>query len=268
MKYPRLALFLTCLALAAIAVIITVGARSSGSHAGHEGAGPTQVSTDDSLLATSGLTATEHKHQAEESGTQASAAAAVRSDSVAAANSSAADSAVTGQNAPAGGAAPTASGDVADVATNPGNVRQVGLAEAAGQPTGRAAEPLMQVTSRGSALAGVDADAAGVNDGGKTQAADVPLEVAPTVAPQDVLPSIGQASGCVTGYGRGAVCLPQTPPSHAGHGQLGGEDLSVYWTCAEVRSLLPEGIVVDSPSSDRLGLDSNADGTACGNGDG
>ncbi len=149
-------------------------------------------------------------------------------------------------------------------AGDPANRRQISLDEAA-------ASPMVDVTvvavRPGSTVGWIDPDAAGVNDGTKEQAADVELQPAPTVAPEDVLPGNGQISGCVTGYGRGAVCLPQTPPSHAGHGLAGGEDLSRYWTCAEVRELLPNGVVVDVLNADVLGLDSNVDGTACGPGD-
>ena len=146
-------------------------------------------------------------------------------------------------------------------AGDPASHRQISLGEAAasGVPT---------VPARPESATGwIDAEAAGVNDGTKKQAADVPLQRPPSVAPENVLPSNGQVSGCVTGYGRGAVCLPQTPPSHAGHGQTGGQDLSRYWTCAELRELLPEGVVVDGPNADILGLDTNLDGTACAAGD-
>lgn len=136
--------------------------------------------------------------------------------------------------------------------------RQVSLAEAAGgasSPT--TAAPMVDRW--------LDADAAGVNEGTKQQAAEVALQAAPKVDPTDLLPAHGLTNGCVAGYGRGTVCLPQTPPSHAGHG--GTQDMSGYWTCAESRTLLPDGIVVDRPGTDPLGLDSNGDGTACGAGD-
>lgn len=136
--------------------------------------------------------------------------------------------------------------------------RQVSLAEAAGgasAPT--TAAPMVDRW--------LDADAAGVNEGTKQQAAEVALQAAPKVDPTELLPAHGLANGCVAGYGRGTVCLPQTPPSHAGHG--GSQDMSGYWTCAESRTLLPDGIVVDRPGTDPLGLDSNGDGTACGAGD-
>lgn len=141
--------------------------------------------------------------------------------------------------------------------------RQVGLAEAAGA----AGAPSATGSATAAAPAAdrwIDADAAGVNEGTKQQAAGVVLAPATVVDPSQVLPSNGLTNGCVAGYGRGAQCLPQTPPSHAGHG-VG--DMSIYWTCAEARTLLPDGIVVDTPGTDPLGLDSNGDGTACGAGD-
>lgn len=137
--------------------------------------------------------------------------------------------------------------------------RQIGLAEAAGQAppeTTSAAAPSL-------ANQWVDADAAGVNEGVKQQAAGVTLQPAPIVDPTQVLPN-GLTNGCVAGYGHGTQCLPQTPPSHAGHG-VG--DMSIYWTCTEARLLLPDGIVLDTPGKDPLGLDGNGDGTACGPGD-
>lgn len=159
---------------------------------------------------------------------------------------------------------PVAAAAALEPAGDPAGHRQISLEEAAAAPV--VDIPAVAVRP-GSAAGWIDPEAVGVNDGTKKQAADVQLAPAPTVAPEEVLPSNGQISGCVTGYGRGAVCLPQTPPSHAGHGQSGGEDLSRYWTCAEVRELLPNGVVVDAPSTDILGLDTNLDGTACGAGD-
>jgi hypothetical protein len=160
-------------------------------------------------------------------------------------------------SAPPAGSAHTGSDDPNAAAADR---RQIGLAEAAGQAppeTTSAAAPSL-------ANQWVDADAAGVNEGVKQQAAGVTLRPAPVVDPTQVLPANGLTNGCVAGYGRGAQCLPQTPPSHAGH--VGG-DMSIYWTCTEARLLLPDGIVLDTPGSDPLGLDSNADGTACGPGD-
>jgi len=151
---------------------------------------------------------------------------------------------------------------------DPAGQRQVGLAEAAGGPREQFVVAAPGLTAEpGAAFAGVDQQAGGVNDGTKEQAAAVQLQRAPSVAPEQVLPSAGQVNGCATGYGRGVVCLPQTPPSHAAHAALTGEDLSRYWTCTEVRTLLPQGVVVDTTGSDPLALDSEGDGTACGDGD-
>ena len=148
---------------------------------------------------------------------------------------------------------------------DPAGQRQVGLAEAAGGPREQFVVAAPGLTAEpGAAFAEVDQQAGGVNDGTKEQAAAVQLRPAPSVAPEQVLPSAGQVNGCETGYGRGVVCLPQTPPSHAAHAALTGEDLSRYWTCTEVRTLLPQGVVVDTTGSDPLALDSNGDGTACG----
>jgi len=137
--------------------------------------------------------------------------------------------------------------------------RQVSLGEAAGGGSVPSTTALVPVADKW-----LDPGAAGVNDGSKRQAAGVDLQPAPVVNPADVLPS-GLVNGCVAGYGRGVQCLPTTPPSHAGHGS--GRDMSMYWTCTEARTVLPDGIVVDTPGTDPLGLDGNQDGTACGAGD-
>ena len=141
-----------------------------------------------------------------------------------------------------------------------GGIRpQVSLGEAAGggsDPSTAAPVPVVDKW--------LDPGAAAVNDGTKKQAAGVVLLPAPVVDPSQVLPD-GLVNGCVSGYGQGVQCLPTTPPSHAGHGS--GQDMSIYWTCAEARTLLPDGITVDTPGADPLGLDSNKDGTACGAGD-
>jgi hypothetical protein len=137
--------------------------------------------------------------------------------------------------------------------------RQVSLGEAAAggsDPSTAAPVPVVDKW--------LDPGAAAVNDGTKKQATGVVLLPAPVVDPSQVLPN-GLVNGCVSGYGQGVQCLPTTPPSHAGHGS--GQDMSMYWTCAEARTLLPDGITVDTPGTDPLGLDSDKDGTACGAGD-
>lgn len=140
---------------------------------------------------------------------------------------------------------------------------QVGLAQAAGGSVGPAPSPQDLLPPPRDRW--LDPGSAGVNEGTKRQAAAVGMAPAPVVDPTEVLPAHGLANGCVAGYGRGTACLPQTPPSHAGHGT--GQDMSMYWTCAEARTLLPDGIVVDSSGADPLGLDADRDGTACGPGD-
>lgn len=165
--------------------------------------------------------------------------------------------------APAGVPAVTAPPSTPDDPRAPAaNRRQVGLAEAAGGAAGAVAPIAAESAAADQWL---DADAAGVNEGTKEQAAQITLQPAPRVDPTEVLPAHGLTNGCVAGYGGGTACLPQTPPSHAGHGS--GADMSIYWTCAEARTLLPAGIAVDATGGDRLGLDSNGDGIACGPGD-
>lgn len=82
------------------------------------------------------------------------------------------------------------------------------------------------------------------------------------VAPAELLDESSARGGCTAGYGGGAACLPEVPPSsaeHAGHG------MKILWTCTEARTILPRGIEVTG--GDKLKLDSNKDGTACGVGD-
>ena len=111
---------------------------------------------------------------------------------------------------------------------------------------------------------GVNADALGIDQGLKRQGAGISLRKDhPRVDPKDVLPSGSTlVNGCTAGYGQGSVCLPVVPPSHRGHPN---RDLAGAWTCAEVRTLLPQGLSVDG--EDVLGLDGNRDGTACGESD-
>ena len=111
---------------------------------------------------------------------------------------------------------------------------------------------------------GVNADALGIDQGLKHQGGGVALRLDHRrVNPKEVLPSGSTlVNGCVAGYGHGATCLPAVPPSHRGHP---GHDMTGAWTCAEVRTLLPQGLSVDG--KDFLGLDSNHDGTACGESD-
>ncbi|QCU77653.1 hypothetical protein E7744_05130 [Citricoccus sp. SGAir0253] len=76
------------------------------------------------------------------------------------------------------------------------------------------------------------------------------------------------AGGCVPGYGTDGECLPPVPPrlaaEHAGHRGMDGPEMAMFYNCADVRALVPDGLVTED---DPLGLDSNRDGIACGKGD-
>jgi hypothetical protein len=83
-------------------------------------------------------------------------------------------------------------------------------------------------------------------------------------------PGSGPTGGCVLGYGENGQCLTVVPPSHAEHpDHHDGTDISTFWTCSEVTQYFADGIVVNGAAKnvDRLGLDSNNDGVACGPGD-
>ncbi len=78
------------------------------------------------------------------------------------------------------------------------------------------------------------------------------------------------AGGCVPGYGTEGECLPPVPPrlaaEHAGHGSMLGEEMAAFYSCADIRQLLPDGIEV--VGEDQLGLDRDGSGVACDDGDG
>ena len=71
----------------------------------------------------------------------------------------------------------------------------------------------------------------------------------------------GQGNGCLNGYGEPGQCLPRLSPAQARM-----PDMHHPWTCAEVRVLFPDGIAVTKPK-EKLGLDTDGDGVACGPGD-
>jgi len=71
----------------------------------------------------------------------------------------------------------------------------------------------------------------------------------------------GQGNGCVKNYGQPGQCLPLLSPA-----QQAMPNMDHPWTCAEVRTLFPEGIAVRG--KDSLRLDTNSDRIACGPGDG
>jgi hypothetical protein len=94
------------------------------------------------------------------------------------------------------------------------------------------------------------------------------------VAPDEIL--VGQAEtlgGCRPEYGETGQCLPVVPPSMADHYQQmqdAGIDPSTMahaWTCGELRTYFPEGIVVRVAGVDPDGLDRDGDGLGCGPGD-
>jgi len=110
---------------------------------------------------------------------------------------------------------------------DPANQRQVPLAVAAGRPHVVAKGPQTPVTGRRAA-------GTTVKDPATTK----------------VL-----VSGCAVGYGDAGQCLPARAP--------GGARL----TCRYVVTMFPHGVRVTGQGKDRLGLDSDRDGTACGPGD-
>ena len=71
----------------------------------------------------------------------------------------------------------------------------------------------------------------------------------------------GQGNGCLKWYGEPGQCLPMQSPAQAAM-----PTMKHPWTCPEVRELFPDGITV--LKKDKLRLDKNGDGVACGPGDG
>jgi hypothetical protein len=148
---------------------------------------------------------------------------------------------------------------------DPAAQRQTSLAAAAAMPNGLASgrDPVAVPTS-----SGVNADAAGVNEGTKKPASDVEMANARQVKPEHVLSETSKNGGCTPGYGIDGQCLPAVPPSHAAHAD---HVMAMAWTCAEARTLLPGGIAVIKDKQDTkvdpLNLDTNEDGIACGTGD-
>lgn len=256
-------LAMTVLAIGAVAMLVVWfgfgfdrdehrhGTEASAVLAGASGTGAAAAGSSGAGGSTAGATPeTASSAETSAAGEHAAHEAAVSSVSAAAGTEAVAATDIPAPSAPDDPRAPAA------------DRRQVSLAEAAGAAAGAVAPIVAQSTVADQWL---DADAAGVNEGTKQQAAEVTMQPAPRVDPTEVLPAHGLTNGCVAGYGGGTACLPQTPPSHAGHGS--GQDMSIYWTCAEARTLLPDGIAVDANGGDPLGLDSNKDGIACGPGD-
>jgi hypothetical protein len=118
-------------------------------------------------------------------------------------------------------------------------------------------------------IADVAPEAAGVNEPGHVQAAGIKMtpDKGRGLGAGDVSDT-ALAGGCVPGYGKEGECLPPVPPrlaaEHAGHRGMGGPKMAIFYTCEDVRALIPDGLVT---AEDPLGLDSNKDGIACGKGD-
>jgi hypothetical protein len=120
-------------------------------------------------------------------------------------------------------------------------------------------------------IAGLDPQAGGVGDGSNTQqGSGVPLssDTGKGNGPNDITDT-ALAGGCHPDYGGlSGACLPPVPPrlgqTGAGYGGMDPMELSKQYTCSDVRALIPRGIEV---RVDSLGLDSNQDGVACGEGD-
>lgn len=94
------------------------------------------------------------------------------------------------------------------------------------------------------------------------------------VDPKKVLTDVSAGlGGCLVEYGADGQCLPGVPPSLGAHVKQmkdAGVDPSTMphtWTCGEVRTYFPEGVLLRQPGIDPQQLDTNGDGTACGTGD-
>ncbi len=97
---------------------------------------------------------------------------------------------------------------------------------------------------------------------GRAPIAEAVRGTAKKVLPSEVLNEQSQRGGCVKGYGQPGQCLPTQPPVQRGHGGHGSPAVPARWTCTDVRLLFKDGLQVDR--ADRLRLDSNRDGVACG----
>lgn len=118
-------------------------------------------------------------------------------------------------------------------------------------------------------IAGVAPEADGVNEPEPEQAEGIKMtsDKGKGLDAGDVSDT-AMAGGCVPGYGTDGECLPPVPPrlaaEHAGHVGMDGHAMAMFYTCEDVRALIPDGLTTEG---DPLGLDSNDDGIACGKGD-
>ncbi len=137
-------------------------------------------------------------------------------------------------------------------------------------PVGSAdARPDSQIPEADVPIADVAPEAEEVNDPAPQQAEGIRMtpDDAKGLNAGDVSDT-ALAGGCVPGYGTDGQCLPPIPPrlaaEHAGHAGMDGPEMAMFYTCEDVRALLPQGVAA---VEDSLGLDSNKDGIACGKGD-
>lgn len=137
--------------------------------------------------------------------------------------------------------------DVASAGDRPGNGKAKSLGEALAQPHGVAA-------------AGVTPEGAGVNDGKTKQAPGLALRPLARGQQDAGVNDAARTGGCAPGYGDGRSCLPVAPPSAAQHP---GHGAKIAWTCEELLTLFPQGIPLQVPGTDPLGLDEDGNGIAC-----
>jgi hypothetical protein len=140
---------------------------------------------------------------------------------------------------------------------DPANRPQRSLSDAAARPA-----PTGPASGKIDGSVGLNSDAAGVNNGSKSQAQGG--NRAPVAKPEDVLTEFSITGGCRIEYGPRGECLPYVPPSHVHHPD---HDMDTAWECAEVRRIHPQGIGLKENGVDPLGLDANGDNVACGPGD-
>lgn len=131
------------------------------------------------------------------------------------------------------------------------------------------ARPDAQIPEAKVPIADVAPEAADVNEPGPEQAEGITM-TSDTVKGLEAgdVSDTALAGGCVPGYGTDGGCLPPVPPrlaaEHAGHAGMDGPEMAMFYTCEDVRALIPDGLATEE---DPLGLDSNGDGIACGVGD-
>ena len=90
-----------------------------------------------------------------------------------------------------------------------------------------------------------------------------------SIDPTEIVTADTALGGCNPAYGASGQCLPVIPPSLTAHAKamadagLDPASMPHPWTCEEVRTYFPDGIVVRMTGVDPDGLDADADGVAC-----